>query len=181
MSKVSAFPIKRGSRRGPVWKSKFYAAFVLNRRVVLHAIDATPARRRGDAASSPLDRAGTAASSPRNDLEPRVHRLPGKFFFLRPPADPPGPLRVLPRRGAQRQKEAREGPHRFQWKFHKVCETCDGVGRSVGELKVRAVRIVNFFCCDGPSLSCINAKWLRSSSERNPPADKSHTILEQAQ
>ena len=28
----------------PVWKSKFYGAFVLNRRVVLHAIDATPAR-----------------------------------------------------------------------------------------------------------------------------------------
>ena len=26
----------------PVWKSKFYGAFVLNRRVVLHAIDATP-------------------------------------------------------------------------------------------------------------------------------------------
>ena len=25
----------------PVWKSKFYGAFVLNRRVVLHAIDAT--------------------------------------------------------------------------------------------------------------------------------------------
>ena len=43
------------------------------------------------------------------------YRAPGKFFFLRPPADPPGPLRVLPRRGAQRQ-EAREGPHRFQWK-----------------------------------------------------------------
>jgi hypothetical protein len=30
----------------PVWKSKFYGAFVLNRRVVLHAIDATPARWR---------------------------------------------------------------------------------------------------------------------------------------
>ena len=29
-----------------VWKSKFYGAFVLNRRVVLHAIDATPARWR---------------------------------------------------------------------------------------------------------------------------------------
>ena len=29
---------------GPVWKSKFSGAFVLNRRVVLHAIDATPAR-----------------------------------------------------------------------------------------------------------------------------------------
>ena len=40
----------------PVWKSKFYGAFVLNRRVVLHAIDATPARWRGDANSSPLDR-----------------------------------------------------------------------------------------------------------------------------
>ena len=51
-----------------VWKSKFYGAFVLNRRVVLHAIDATPARWRGDAGSSPLDRARTAASSPRNDL-----------------------------------------------------------------------------------------------------------------
>ena len=30
-------------------------AFVLNRRVDLHAIDATPARWRGDAGSSPLD------------------------------------------------------------------------------------------------------------------------------
>ena len=29
-----------------VWKSKFYGAFVLNRRVDLHAIDATPARWR---------------------------------------------------------------------------------------------------------------------------------------
>jgi hypothetical protein len=49
-----------------VWKSKFYGAFVLNHRVVLHAIDATPVRWRGDAGSSPLDRARTAASSPRN-------------------------------------------------------------------------------------------------------------------
>ena len=55
-------------RPRPVWKSKFHGAFVLNRRVVLHAIDATPARWRGDASSSPLDRASTAASSPRNDL-----------------------------------------------------------------------------------------------------------------
>ena len=38
-----------------MWKSKFYGAFVLNRRVDLHAIDATPARWRGDAGSSPLD------------------------------------------------------------------------------------------------------------------------------
>ena len=37
----------RGERVGgrrPVWKSKFYGAFALNHRVVLHAIDATPAR-----------------------------------------------------------------------------------------------------------------------------------------
>ena len=54
---------------------KIYGAFVLNHRVVLHAIDATPARWRGDAGSSPLDRARTAASSPRNDLVKncRVH------------------------------------------------------------------------------------------------------------
>ena len=58
-----------------MWKSKFYGAFVLNHPVVLHAIDATPARWRGDAVSSPLDRARTAASSPRNDLVKncRVH------------------------------------------------------------------------------------------------------------
>ena len=36
-----------------MWKSKFYGAFVLNHRVVLHAIDATPARWRGDAGCSP--------------------------------------------------------------------------------------------------------------------------------
>jgi hypothetical protein len=51
-----------------VWKSKFYGAFVLNHRVVLHAIDAMPARWRGDVESSPLDRARTDASLPRNDL-----------------------------------------------------------------------------------------------------------------
>jgi hypothetical protein len=54
---------------------KFYGAFVLNHRVVLHATDATPARWRGDAGSSPLARARTAASLPRNDLVKncRVH------------------------------------------------------------------------------------------------------------
>ena len=39
-----------------------------DRRVVLHAIDATPARWRGGAGSSPLDRTRTAASLSRNDL-----------------------------------------------------------------------------------------------------------------
>ena len=55
-------------KSAPGWKSNFYGAFVLNHRVVLHAIDATPARWRGDAGSSPLDRARTATSLPRNDL-----------------------------------------------------------------------------------------------------------------
>ena len=45
-----------------MWKSKFYGPFVLNHRVVLHAIDATPARWRGDAGSSPLDRARSACT-----------------------------------------------------------------------------------------------------------------------
>ena len=45
---------------------KFYGAFVLNHRVDLHAIDATPARWRGDAGSSPLDRARTAACTRRS-------------------------------------------------------------------------------------------------------------------
>ena len=35
--------------------NQIYGAFVLNRRVDLHAIDATPARWRGDDGSSPLD------------------------------------------------------------------------------------------------------------------------------
>ena len=43
--------------------NQIYGAF----RVDLHAIDATPARWRGGAASSPLDGAGTAASSTRNE------------------------------------------------------------------------------------------------------------------
>ena len=49
-----------------MWKSKFYGAFMLNHRVGLHAIDATPARWRGDAGFSPPDRARTAALSPRS-------------------------------------------------------------------------------------------------------------------
>jgi len=54
---------------------KFYGAFVLILRVNIHAIDATPARWRGDAGSSPLDGASTAAPSPRNELVKnyRVH------------------------------------------------------------------------------------------------------------
>ena len=43
--------------------NQIYGAFVLSRRVDLHAIDATLARWRGDVGSSPLDGASTAASS----------------------------------------------------------------------------------------------------------------------
>ena len=64
-----------------MWKSKVYGAFVLNRRVVLHAIDATPARWRGSAGSSPLDGASTAASSPRNDLVKNCRVHPTHFRF----------------------------------------------------------------------------------------------------
>ena len=48
--------------------NQIYGAFVLNRRVDLHAIDATPARWRGNVGSSPPDGASAATSSPRNDL-----------------------------------------------------------------------------------------------------------------
>ena len=40
--------------------NQIYGAFVLNRRVNLHAIDATAARWRGDVGSSPLDGASAA-------------------------------------------------------------------------------------------------------------------------
>ena len=43
--------------------NQIYGAFVLNSRVDLHAIDATPARWRGDVGSSPLDGTRTVASS----------------------------------------------------------------------------------------------------------------------
>ena len=46
----------------PVRTSKLYGAFVLNRRVDLHAIDATPARWRGEIGSSPLDGASAVTS-----------------------------------------------------------------------------------------------------------------------
>ena len=53
--------------------------FTSRSRADLHAIDATPARWRSDAGSSPLDGASTAASSPRNDLVKnyQVHRHTG--------------------------------------------------------------------------------------------------------
>ena len=53
-----------------MWKSKSYGAFVLNRRVVLHAIDATPARWRG-----------VVVFSARFSLRDRI-RAPDSLVFL---------------------------------------------------------------------------------------------------
>ena len=52
----------------PHYKPSTRSIAPMNRRVLLDAIDATPARWRGDTGFPPLDRARTAASSPRNDL-----------------------------------------------------------------------------------------------------------------
>ncbi len=49
--------------RSPVWKSNVAAHLLPRLNHDLHAIDATPARRRGGADSSPLEGASTAASS----------------------------------------------------------------------------------------------------------------------
>ena len=67
-----------------VWKSKFDGVFVLNHRVVLDAIDATPARWRGDAGSSPLDGASTAASSPSTRFTSDFHTVHDAFEKARP-------------------------------------------------------------------------------------------------
>ena len=67
--------VSSGVTSSSVRKSKFHGAFMLNRRVDLHAIDATSAPWRGPAGPSPLDGASTAASSPRNEFvkNHRVH------------------------------------------------------------------------------------------------------------
>ena len=76
ISVLSRLPLLLRVRRLYRWAARAVEACVeikilrcvLNHRVDLHAIDATPARWRGDAGSSPLDRARMAASSPRVDL-----------------------------------------------------------------------------------------------------------------
>ena len=61
--------------------NQIYGAFVLNRRVDLHAIDATPARWRGGAGSSPLDGDSTAPRHP-------THWLISTQVETRPSSDP---------------------------------------------------------------------------------------------
>ncbi len=77
---------------------RIYGVFVLNHRVVLHAIDATPARWRDDAGSLPLDGASTATSSSRNDLVKNHQVHPTNWLIsTQVPADalPHRVLRVL--------------------------------------------------------------------------------------
>ena len=60
---------RAGGGRAPVWKSKFYVAFVLNRRVDLRAHRRhAPARWRGDAGSSITDGSQHGRRLPANDL-----------------------------------------------------------------------------------------------------------------
>ena len=81
--------------RVPVWKSRFYGPFALNLRVDFHAIDATPARWRGDAGSSPLDRARTAASSRREMTCEELSGAPTHWLISTQINTPGRPLGLL--------------------------------------------------------------------------------------
>ena len=80
-----------------------------NHRVVLHAIDATPARRRGGVNSSPLDRARTAASSPRNDLVKNYRVHPTHWLISTQVGRPRRQSRSL-RRGRHLRRRRRAQP-----------------------------------------------------------------------
>ena len=62
----------------PVWKSKFYGAFVLNRRVVLHAIDAAPARWPRRAPDTLVDFHTGGGASSRSRTTSGARRTPNK-------------------------------------------------------------------------------------------------------
>ena len=124
-------------------KSNFYGAFVLNRPVVLHAIDATPARWRGDAGSSPLGGASTAASSP-SDLvkmsgapdplvDSQVAPPRGGFSYRRCRL-----VRHLACDAARRRRPGQPPPHAFPRPPEKRAADADAgpVGRPVQGPKV---------------------------------------------
>ena len=78
---ASLSPVPDGLKFGEVPEGVLRC--VLNRRVELHAIDATPARWRGDVGSSPLDGASAATASPMHPthwlISTQVLRLGGTF------------------------------------------------------------------------------------------------------
>ena len=123
---------------------KFYGAFVLILRVNLHAIDATPARWRGDAGSSPLDRARTAASSPRNDLVKNYRVHPTNWLIstqvLRGSSSQPLLLQTRLRRPRPRRRALRYVGSQDSQPSHSPSRSARGIGhRSLG-LRVRRGR-----------------------------------------
>ena len=76
---VVAAPEGRAPFHDLCGNQNFYGTLGLNRRVDLDAIDATPARWRGDAGSSPLDGASTAASSPSTRFTSDFHTVHDAF------------------------------------------------------------------------------------------------------
>jgi hypothetical protein len=99
--------VSGGEELGPVKKSNVAALF---------AIDAMPARRRGDAGSSPLDGASTAAPSPSNDV---VKNIIGAHWLIA--------TQVEARHG--RGPREIQGPGRL--------ETCDGRRSGAGKAESR--------------------------------------------
>ena len=71
---------------------KISGAFVLNRRVDLHAIDATPARWRGGVGLSPLDGASTAASP---SLSEELSGAPTHWYPTQSSTEGAGPTPAL--------------------------------------------------------------------------------------
>ena len=114
--------------------NQIYGAFVLNRRVDLHAIDATPARWRGDVGSSPLDGASAATSSPRNDLVKNfrmhpTHRLiftqvPARILRRVPAALCPRRAREEAGRGETAPRGAPARPQRRRLVARRPCPCC---------------------------------------------------------
>ena len=115
-------------------RNQSYGAFVLNLRVDLHAIDATPARWRGDVGSSPLDGASAATSSPRNDLVKnyRVHpthrlistQVPARILRRVPAALCPRRAREEAGRGETAPGGAPARPQRRRLVARRPCPCC---------------------------------------------------------
>ena len=104
---ASLSPVPDGLKFGEVPEGVLRC--VLNRRVDLYAIDATPARWRGDVGSSPLDGASATTSSLRNDLVKNCRVHPTHWLIstqrgARPAAHREEPVRVVCRAALARPR-----------------------------------------------------------------------------
>ena len=117
---------------------KIYGTFVLNRRVDLHAIDAAPARWRGDAGSSPLEELSGAPdtlvdfntgrdSDPLQTIQP--HNSLQNLLGCRPPRRPPAPAQdaVAPLVGQLLDEHQRVRPHGVLRRARHIIKTLDRV------------------------------------------------------